>query len=220
MFLVVFTFFFCDFVNASCMKEISITGYELVPKFNTNTYKYNVFINGNSILIKGKSKNENSNITGLGNYDVLSDKSEFVIECDDEKYIIKTFKDNLVEDSKDAYLSFLEVSGAYIEFDRNTFVYEIERQENIDIKYSLSDDRASAVVIENDKNEIVITVTSYDKTNVKEYIIKMNELKKVNLSNNDSKKVREMNNYEKSGVILLLSCSVLFIINFIRKKIF
>jgi len=37
------------------MKEISITGYELVPNFNTNTHKYNVFINGNSILIKGKS---------------------------------------------------------------------------------------------------------------------------------------------------------------------
>jgi len=202
------------------MKEISITGYELVPNFNTNTHKYNVFINGNSILIKGKSKNDNSTISGLGNFDVLTDKGEFIITCDDEKYIIKTFKNGYVDDGSDAYLSSLEVAGNKIEFDKNQFYYEVIKNDNIDIEYDLSDDRATAIVNENDNNEIVISVTSYDKSNNLDYVIKINELENVSTKNNKKDKIREMNNLEKSIVILMLSLGVLAIMNFIRKKLF
>lgn len=220
LFLVVITFFFCDFVYAGCMKEISITGYELVPKFNTNTHKYNVFINGNSILIKGKSKNDNSTISGLGNFDVLSDKSEFIIKCDNEKYVIKTFKEGYVEDGSDAHLSSLEIIGSKIDFDKNKFHYEVIKNNELDIEYDLSDDRATALITENANNEIIISVTSYDKSNNLEYIIKVNELENVSGENTRRNKVREMKTSMKVVVILFLSFGVLTIMNFVRKKIF
>lgn len=220
LFLVVITFFFCDFVYAGCMKEISITGYELVPKFNTNTHKYNVFINGNSILIKGKSKNDNSTISGLGNFDVLTDKSEFIINCDNEKYVIKTFKNGYVDDGSDAHLSSLEVIGSNLVFDKNKFHYEVVNNGDIDIEYNLSDDRATASITENDNNEIIISVTSYDKSSTLEYVIKVNELENVNALTNNKDKIREMKTPAKVIVILLLSFGVLVIMNFIRKKLF
>ena len=210
-FLVVFTFFFCVKIDAKCLTDLSITGYTLVPKFNSNTYKYNVFIKGNSINIKGKSKYD---INGLGNHIIDEAKKDIIITCKDEEYKISVFKDSYKEESK-AKLKNLIIEGFDISFDPDTFYYEIDADTTPNIKYETYSYKDNVSLVEED-NIITIDVSTYDDINT--YKIKINKSLPVYASKTSEKK--KLTKVENTIVISSIVIFDLLILFLIYKKLF
>lgn len=221
VFLEVLTFLFCINVDAKCMSDINVIGYTLVPRFDTNTYKYNVYISGNSISIKGTSTNKKSIIEGLGTFDSPNNINDYTIKCDDETYLIRVFKKEEVVEKDNAYLKNISVLGYDINFKKDVFEYDIEKDENkeINVTYELENYKSTLVYNEED-NIIKLEVTSEDKTNTNTYIIKINALENVSNIENNTIKKKELNNYEKSIVIFVLGIVLLTIMCFLKKLIF
>lgn len=220
MFLVVLTFFFCLEVEAKCLKSISVTGYQLVPSFSEDVYKYNVFINGNSVNIKADAFNKSDQITGVGNYDVKEDVTSFKVTCNEQEYTLKVFKKNNTPSSDNAYLEYLTIDGAKIDFSKDNFYYEVDDVTNINIKYDLEDARATSILEESENNLYTITVTSFDKSNTNKYTIKINKLKETISEQTKKTSVKELPDTVLVLVILMLGSLVLVIMNFIRKALF
>ena len=219
IFLEVLTFLLCLNVNAKCMDDINVIGYNLVPSFSTNTYKYNVYINGNSITIKGTSKDIKSKIEGLGTFDSLENINDYYITCDNEKYLIRAIKnaDSISEDN--AYLSSLVIEGYDISFDKEVFNYEIDKDKDVKVNYEL-ENYASTLVYTEEDNFIRIEVTSEDKTKSNVYEIKINEVKNVSTLDQKDNINKELNNYQKCGVIFGLGILLLTIMCFLKRLIF
>lgn len=218
VFLEVLTFLLCINVNGKCLSDLDVTGYSLVPSFNTNTYKYNVFINGNSISIKGKT-NTKFEIEGLGNFDVTKNNEIYNIKCNNEIYKINVIKNSNQVESDNAYLEELFIDGVDISFDKDTFYYEIDRIDNINLHYEVENSLSVVEEIEED-NRIILNVTSYDKTKTNTYIIKINDLETVSNIKKNKINTKEFNNYQKCGAILVVGFILLTVVHFIRKLLF
>ena len=210
-FLVVFTFFFCVKIDAKCLNDLSVTGYTLVPNFNSNTHKYNVFIKGNSINIKGKSKYD---INGLGSYMIDENKKDIIITCKNEEYKISVFKDGYKEESK-AKLKNLIIEGFDISFDPDTFYYEIDSDTTPNIKYETYSYKDNVSLSEED-NIITIDVSTFDDINT--YTIKINKTISVYAPKKAEKK--KLTNVENTIVISFIVILDLLVLFLIYKKLF
>ena len=210
-FLVVLTFFFCTSISAKCLDDLTVSGYTLVPKFDNSIKKYNVFIKGNSVNIKGKSKYD---IDGIGNYVIDEDKKDIIISCKNETYKITVFKDGY-EEKNIAKLKNILVEGFDISFDPDVFYYEIDSDTIPKIEY-IPCSYKTKVSLNEEEDIIKIDVSNYDDINT--YIIKIN--KSIPVYANKSVEKKKLTKVENTIVISLIVIIDLFIIILVYKKFF
>ncbi len=231
---ILFTFLFSLFFNrVYAIENIHVNKESLIPKFDTNIRKYNYFTDSDSINIEVENSNEVENskdeiISGNGKFDINDGINTFIIDSNiNGKYEINVFK-NYKED-KDTFgnLVNLEIDNYDINFDPNTYEYNISisDEDKLNISYELLNDSSYVSISGNGnfnkpKNEIIINVD-----NIKEY--KINVLKTLTVSKNEivEKEVESLSNTKKEIVkliIITISCSLVFILFYLLfiKKLF
>lgn len=180
--------FFSFRIEPKALTNISINNHNLVPSFDINTKEYNVFVNSNTEIIGiNVAKEENEEVTGYGSQSLK--KGLNIIEIISYKNNIRTiYTLNIVRgeyktDKKEALLSNLEIKGHEIDFDSNTFKYNIDANENekeIEISYKTNNPLTKVKVSKNleldkEENIIKLEVTSEDKKTTNTYVVKVNK---------------------------------------------
>lgn len=225
---ILFTFLFCLFFNrVHAIENIHVNKENLIPKFDTIIRKYNYFTDSDSINIEVENSKDEI-ISGNGKFDINDGINTFIIDSNiNGKYEINVFK-NYKED-KDIFgnLVNLEIENYDINFDPNTYEYNISisDEDKLNISYELLNDSSYVSISGNGnfnkpKNEIIINVD-----NIKEY--KINVLKTLTVSKNEivEKEVESLSNTKKEIVkliIITISCSLVFTLFYLLfiKKLF
>lgn len=180
--------------NDTSLKNLSIDGYLLNPKFNNGISDYNLIVPSNieSINIKAEANNLNSKVTGTGIHKLVSGKNTFVIKVISQNGETKDYNINVDKKNGTSLLQSLSVSKYKLspKFNRFTFVYDIYVYDNIDKLniISAAKDGDKIEVNGNEKlkkgiNEIYIKVSGKDKT-TSVYKIIVHKLDKIDMLNN------------------------------------
>ena len=224
--------FFSFAPNISALENIKVGDYELVPYFSDYITKYNVFVSPTeeSVNISALLSEEDDYVTGIGNISIIDGKNEVTLkvvkknmEIDTyEINIFKNYKENL--DYENATLSKLEIEGVDINFNPNTYEYEIniEQQERLNINYVQTSEFSTVKISGNSnfkigENIIKIAVTSKDKNTTNIYVIKANKI--ISVFEEKSSEVEEINilgketlTKKETNIITISIISICFIL--------
>ncbi len=194
------------------LSSLAVEGYVLSPEFKSDEHNYEITVDKSidSITIKGTPNYKFATVTGLGTFNLASGKNIFYVtvksesELNEEKYQIIINKNN-----GSSKLTKLEIEGYKIEFNPDVFIYNLEvnnKIENIKINAESLENDQIEILNNNDlqvgENEIIIRVTSEDKTSTT-YKIIVNRLSK-----EEEKEIRK-------NSILLKVLLVIFVISVI-----
>ena len=184
--------FFSFALKYECLSNISISGETLVPIFNKNIYKYNIYTDKNEININGVLEEEDNYIEGTGKIELKDGENNISLKLVLKNGEIKHY--NLVvflnyknqNDSSNSLLKKLKIKGYDINFDSNIFNYNlnIKDEEYLTIEYECVSENAKVLLEGNSNlklgnNKIIITVTSEDKENKSIYTLNINKIKTV-----------------------------------------
>lgn len=238
--------FFSFVPNLRAISGINLSSGSLVPYFSEKTTKYNVFVPSDveNINISVNETEEDDYVTGTGNISLTDGKNVIILKVvkknleivDYEISVFKNYKEN--KDYDNAYLNKLEIEGYEINFDSNTFEYEIyiENEDRLNINYEQANENSVVKISGNSnfkigQNVVKITVISKNKTNTNVYVIKVNKVANVFEEFSSSEKEDfnlfgkdKLNKKETILVIISLSSVVFLIIYtifyllFIRKR--
>lgn len=226
----VITFFsFALITNA--LSNISINGETLVPIFNKEIYKYNVYTNNEDIYINTVLSEEDSFIEGNGAFKLKEGENKLKLKLTLKDGNIKYYNLSIFlnykneNDLSNSLLKDLIIKNYKINFDSNVFNYNlnIEDEEQLDIRYEVNNNEK--VILEGNSNlklgnnKIIITVISEDETNKSIYTITVNKTKTV--YNEEIKKEKKeiiKNDFDKTDKIIVkivISLVIIIIITFL-----
>ncbi len=232
--------FFSFTINSKAIANITINNNTLVPEFNKEMNVYNVFVNSNiEIITINITKEENEIVTGGGSISLkkglnIIEIISYINETQEEKYTLNITRGEYKQDKKDATLRTLTVSGIDINFDSNTYSYEIDTNtaKRLDITYEATNPN-SKVKLKGDvdllkkENLIEIIVTSEDKKSTNTYTIKVNKTVEKNKGVENKESIfdtKQFTSFELKLIIIgiiagaLIILGILFYILFIRTK--
>ena len=199
-----------DASDDSTLKSLIVEGYEFSPKFSKDVYEYtlNVGKDVESIKINAIPTYEFSKILGGGEFAVASGENLFYINVLAENGSQTKYKIIVNKSNGSSRLENLVVDGYKLdkEFDSNIFIYNLSVKSNvakISVKPIASSEDQIEILgadkLEYGTNEVIIRVTSKDKTSTTYKII-------VNRQTKEEEKIKKKNN------ILLNVLFVTFII--------
>lgn len=194
------------------LSSLSIEGYELSPKFNSNTTSYTVNVPSNVTKIKiqaSKSSNSSSFVSGYGprSEKISYGTNTFYVKVNSENKNIKTYTIKVVrkdDRSNNNYLESLVLSQGDIVFDKNTLNYTFtvkNEVESIDIKATAEDSKSKVSGVGSKKlnvgnNAITIKVTA-ENGKSRSYIINVKRLDVDNVASSNNKlSSLEVENYQ------------------------
>ena len=198
--IVVLTFF--SYAKVYALENIRVDNYELSPRFDKNTHKYNVFVGSSikEITINAIPSENEEIVSGNGTFEIKKDSEIFVIEVKDSSQNIKKYEINVYKDYKkinnksSSKLIDLQIKGYEIDFDPNVLNYtiNIDNEEYLEIYYEAESDNAKVILTGNENlnygsNEILITVFSQDEKQKTIYSVNVNKLKDVFHNTSNSK---------------------------------
>ena len=170
------------------LKSLTVAGFSLNPKFQSNIYKYNLEVDKNveEITIKGEPTYEYAKIYGTGTFRLATGINTYNIKVIAENGSEVKYELIINKNLGSSKLTSLEVSGYELNptFNSETYTYNLTVQNNVsklDIK-ALASDNDQIEIIGNEKlkegeNEILISVTGNDKTTTT-YKLIVNKLSK------------------------------------------
>ncbi len=232
--VIVLITFFSFSLKLKAISNIIVNESYLIPYFNKDIRKYNVFVaeNTTSINIDYIKEETDDYVEGIGkiNLELGINKLEIkVYKLDDtfENYQIYVYRGyNEIYDYESATLTNLEITGHDIDFDENKYEYLInisKEETDLEINYELKSEYSDVKLIGNsnllkEQNVITITVTSKDEKTTNIYTIKVN---KVISTFKEDKEVIETNDFTKKDNIITILIIVLsnILIVFIQIKI-
>lgn len=234
--------FFSFSINAFCISNLIVNEGSLIPYFDKEVHKYNIYLKEDVDYININYTKEETDdyVEGIGKIPLKTGENNLKIvvkklDGTSEIYTIVAYRGfKNIKDYESATLTNLEIVGHTIEFDENVFEYEINIDENeneLQINYTPKSEYAHVKLIGNTnlsepENIITLTVTSKDEKITNVYTIKA---KKVVPTFNENK-VNENNKtkvFTKGHAILtiimisistLLLLLILFKLFFSRKK--
>lgn len=156
------------------LKELVVDGNKMTLTDDNFSYNYTVLYDVTSVKVDAKAKSDKAKVKIVGNNDIQVGKNTIMItvtaEDGSEKiYLINvTRKDAKEKLSSDSKLNQLSINGYGIDFKPNVFKYtvKINREKQLDISYTPSNDNSNVVIIGNDNlsnNSVIrIEVTAED----------------------------------------------------------
>lgn len=240
IFLTLLVTFFSFTQKEYAITNININNNKIIPEFDKNTKVYNVFVNKNiQIITINVTKEENEVVTGSGSVSLKKGLNvieiiSYINDTQVEKYTLNITRGEYVLDKKDATLSSLKVGSFDINFDSNTFSYEIDAptSKRLNITYEATNP-SSKVKLKGDvdlnkkENIIEVIVTSQDKKHTNTYTLKINTTKEKNKGVENKESIfdeKEFSPFELKLIIIgiiagaLLILGILFYIIFIKTK--
>jgi len=193
------------------LKNLILEGYEIDPIFDKEIYKYtlNVDKNVEDVTIKAEPTYEFAKIRGTGTYSLASGENKYSVIVTAENGNEATYDIIINKNNGSSKLKNITIENHELKFDSDTYIYNISvnsdiRNLNINAE---GFDNDQIEIIGNEKldfgeNEIIIRVTSNDKTTTT-YKIIVNKL-----SEEEEIQIRKNN-------ILLIILFIIFIISII-----
>lgn len=240
IFLTLLLSFFSFTIKPSGITNISINNNSIVPEFNAKTKVYNVFVNSKTEIITiNVEKGENELVTGGGSISLKKGLNiiEIISYIDEriiDKYTLNITRGEYTPDKNDATLRTLTVANFNIDFNSNTYSYEIDAgtSKRLDIKYEANNPNSKIklkgdIDLPNEENIIEITVTSEDKKSSNTYTLKVKKTPEANKGVENKKSIfdkKEFTPFELKLIIIsliaacLIILGVLFYIIFIKTK--
>ncbi len=204
------------------LKNLIVDGYVLNPQFNKNNYNYYLEVGKdiNEINIKATPNNSNAIVNGNGRFDLTTGENTFKVIVTSESGEKKTYQIKVNKNKGSSTLKNLVIDGFNLDtpFQSDKFTYYLEVNYKINsIKITPEANEDDQVEILNNtslnygKNEILIRVTSPDKTTTT-YKLIVTRLKKDN------------HNWEITNIlfyifIILIFVMISLIIIFINRNI-
>lgn len=194
--------------NNNDLDNLSLVGYNITPKFNKDTTKYQAVVDNDVVVIEAIPKDKNAIVSGNGRKEIKYGENVFVVTVTSEigtkkeyKVIINRIsnvkkenqfsnynnqkietnnKDNSNDNSKDnnkdndIKLKSLTIDGYNLDFDSDTYCYNIDVSNNVDklvINASSNNDKAKIIIDGNEnlkvgRNEIKVTVEAEDGSKI------------------------------------------------------
>jgi len=204
--------------------------------FNKDTTEYTLYVDSSvtGVRLSGVLNDEYASVSGLGTYALTGDTTcvNIVVTAEDgssRTYNVKIVK---VYKSSNNYLSSLTVEGYDIDFDKNTYVYNIKVGSDVtslDLTAFAEDSSATVVIIGNENfvegnNVVTIIVTAEDGSS-RTYTINVEKEKASNEELDSKTTVIDMsedepknNILEKIVIIILIILVVAGLLYLIFKK--
>lgn len=186
--------FFSFILNLNALSNITLSIGTLVPYFNKNIYKYNIYVSNETdeINISAVLEETDNYMEGTGNIKLPLDENIIKLNLFEKDgniktYIIKVFKDSKKPvDVNNSLLKKLEIKNYNLNFDSNVFSYDINitNENELNINYEAFNNNANIKLTGNSNlksgnNKIIITVTSEDKNTKSIYEINVNKTSEV-----------------------------------------
>ncbi len=232
--------FFSFNIKGKAITNITINNNTIIPEFNPTTKIYNVFVDAKTEIITiNITKDENETVTGAGSISLkkglnIIEIISYVDEIQKDKYILNITRGDYKIDKKDATLRTLNVNGQDINFDSNTYSYEIstDMTKSLTITYEATNPNSKVKLKKdlhsNKKNGIVeIIVTSEDKKKTNTYTLKIQKDLEKNKGVENKESIfdkKEFSSFELKLIIIgivtggLIILGILFYILFIKIK--
>lgn len=211
----------------SSLQSLIVEGYVLNPKFNKDTYKYNLSIDKEveSITIKAVPTFKFATVKGVGKYNIASGDNVYYINVMAENSTNSVYEINIHKNNGSGKLKSLEISEVSLDedFTSDKYIYHVTVKsmiDKLDIK-ALAYDDDKIEILGNDKleygeNEIIIKVTNKDKSTTTYKIV-------VNKLSNEEEKERERNNKLLKILLIMFIGAIIFMSTsigiFIRRNI-
>ncbi len=170
------------------LKSLTVSGYLLEPKFSKDTHNYTLEVpkDIDKIKIKAEAYDKNAQVKGTGSFNLTTGKNNFTITVTAENGSTSKYKIEINKNKGSSTLNNLSVEGYSLEetFTKENYLYHLTvppKVEKIKIKAS-ANPSDQIEIFDNDhlnygQNEILIRVTSQDKTTTT-YKIIVNRLAK------------------------------------------
>lgn len=182
--------FFSFALKVKAITNIKVGNYSLAPYFSEYITKYNVFVSDDENIDVSVVESEDDNyVTGIGNVKLIDGKNEVILKVIKKNQEIITYEVDIFKNYKedndldDASLSKLIINGYDINFDSNTYEYNVNVLDDIrlNIDYETKSSESNVKITGNSnfkegKNEVRLIVTSKDKTKTNVYIINVNKV--------------------------------------------
>ena len=237
--IMIITFFSFETKNKA-ITNITINNQIIIPEFNKDTKIYNVFVNEKTEIITiNIAKTEEETVTGGGSISLkkglnIIEIISYINDKQEEKYTINITRGEHQIDKKEAALRTLNISGIDINFDSNTYEYEIDTNisKRLEITYEATNPNSKVklkgdIDLIKEENIIEITVTSEDKKNTKTYTIKINKKLEKNKGVENKESIfdtKKFSDFELKLIIIgiigvgLIILGIIFYILFIKTK--
>lgn len=174
LFSLIIIFFTIINVNAeddNYLVNLSVTGYNISPVFDKDTYDYIISVKDNvsNITINAEAFSPDSLVTGTGKVDINNESSTFLITVTKDSDT-KTYKLKVIQTEANNYLKSLKVGKYELDqpFDRNTFSYSVTVPYEVTNVFipAIAESETSTVTVKGNnnlavgENNVIITVTS------------------------------------------------------------
>lgn len=157
------------------LKSLIIDGYLLNPKFTNSNYNYHLEVGKdvNDILIKATPNDINAKVKGTGRFDLTTGKNTFLIVVTAQNGKEATYQIEVIKNKGSSTLKNITIEGYTLDtpFQSDKYTYYLTvkpKVESIEIKpeADLNDqiEILSDGTLNYGENEIIIRVTSTDKT--------------------------------------------------------
>lgn len=219
------------------LKELSIKGYTLVPKFDKQVINYKIEqeVAENEIEIEAIPADERSTILGMGKVKLQSGENELKIEVEAENGVKRTYFIKVNKKIENIRLNGIKLIAIdkeekeeeldiYPDFNKDIFEYNCEVNSNIskiDVKIENSDYSIEVNGNENLKaGKNVITIIAKSKDSKDEVVYKINVNKKENkeTSNKLENNARNNNKSIISIILIILLIVIIFMVASKNKK--
>lgn len=216
--------FFSFVPTLSATTNLIVTEGTLVPYFNKDIHKYNVFLSENTPAININYTKEETDdfVEGIGKIPLKSGVNEVIVNIrktdgTTDKYTLIVYRGySEKKDYQSATLTNLEIVGHEIDFEESIFDYVINIEENeteLDINYIPSSEYAHVRLVGNTnlieaENIITLTVTSQDEKISNIYTIKVNKVIST-FHENKSDTNNEVRSFTSKDMIISVSVIVL-----------
>lgn len=182
-----FSFFFLIKITYA-LENISINNLDLIPNFDKNIKVYNIYTSKNTEIITINTVIEaNETVTGGGSKSLKKGLNVFTINSYFDNKLNKVYtlyitRGEETYEKSDAHLDSLEIENVSFEFESDKFEYVIETEKDVALnKINYLSRNPNSVVniktnkdLDENKNEIIVKVTSEDKKNKNTYKILIN----------------------------------------------
>ena len=217
--------------NDATLKKLIVDGYVLSPKFNKDTFLYNIAVDKvvEEITINAESNYEFATVTGTGKFKLATGDNNFSIKVTAENGIEQIYTLVVNKTKGNSKLTGLSIKGYELdkEFSSNQYIYKINVKNNVD-KLEInatSEDNDKIEIIGNEnliegENSIIIRVSNEDKgaTTYKILVNKLSKNEKIALEKNDKLLDILLIIFIASIIIFIVLIAVFFLRNYKKNE--
>lgn len=201
--------------SINAIEKIKINNEDLSPLFDNNIKVYNYFTSKNQIKIEITSSKDEI-VSGHGIFNLDKDYEEFIVASNKYgDFKINVYK-NYKNDREINEILNISIKGYNLNFDKSIHEYNLNilDEEELDIKYELSNDSSIVNISGNGNFNRTKNVIKITLDNKEEYII--NVFKSINISKVEkvNTEVKTMSYTKKEIVkfiIITISCILIFL---------